>query len=252
VGDVIYALPALLSLVSQRHIDEVTFYLQLNQAVQYSGWHPLGNLLLDKAYFEKLRPLLLTLPCIRRVEVYAGEPVDVDFDGFRRLPFNYGTYCIPRWYFLFVIGTNWDLSRPWLTVEPDFRFKDFALVGRNPRLQSSFIRYDFLNRYADEVVFVGVPQEFEQFRAQCPSCKHFYQASDFLELARVLAGCRFYVGNQGLVYTLAEALKVPRLLETNTRAANNIPEGGECFDALFQAGFEYWFAHLMQRPRSTS
>ncbi len=39
---------------------------------------------------------------------------------------------------------------------------------------------------------------------------------------------------------MAEALKIPRLLETNVRAANNIPQGGECFDALFQSGFEYW------------
>ena len=252
VGDVIYSLPALLSLVSQQRIEEVTFYLQLNQTVQYSGWHPLGNLLLDAGYFEKLRPLLLAQRCIRRVEIYAGESIDVDFDGFRRLPLNYGTYSIPRWYFLFLIGTHWDLSRPWLSVEPDYRFKDFTLVGRNPRLQSPFIRYDFLSGYADEIVFVGVPREFEEFRAQCPRCTRFYQAANFLELAQVLAGCRFYAGNQGLVYTLAEALKIPRLLETNVRAANNIPQGGDCFDALFQAGFEYWFAHLMERSRSTN
>jgi hypothetical protein len=250
VGDVIYALPALLSLVAQRRITEVTFYLQLHQTVQYSGWHPLGNLLLDEGFFDQLRPLLLAQGFIRRVQVYAGEAVDVDFDGFRRLPLNYTTYSIPRWYFLFVVGTSWDLSRPWLAVQPDYRFRDFALVGRNPRLQSPFIKYDFLDRYADNIVFVGVPQEFEQFRAQCPRCTHFYQAGDFLELAQVLAGCRFYAGNQGLIYTLAEALKIPRLLETNVRAANNVPQGGECFDALFQTGFEYWFAHLMQRSPS--
>ena len=36
-------------------------------------------------------------------------------------------------------------------------------------------------------------------------------------------------------------MKTPRLLETNNRAANNIPAGPHCYDALFQQGFVYWF-----------
>jgi hypothetical protein len=246
-GDIVYSIPALLSLVTQRRIERVTYYLQLNQEVRYSDWHPLGNLLLDAGFAARLKPLLLAQPAIQAVEIYAGQTVDVDFDVFRRLPMNYATYSIPRWYFLFVIGTNWDLSRPWLDVAPDSRFKDAVLVGRNPRLQSPFIRYDFIDKFADEVVFVGVRREFEEFRLQCPRCTRFYEAPDFLELASVLAGCRFYVGNQGFIYTLAEALKIRRLLETNVTAANNVPQGGECHDALFQQGFEYWFEHLVKR-----
>lgn len=250
VGDIIYALPALRSVVRQRAIEEVTFYLQLDQTTTYSGWHPLGNRLLSAEYVEKLRPLLLGQPAIRRVEIYEGQPVDIDFDAFRRLPINPATYAIARWYFLFVIGATWDLSQPWLEVVPDDRFGDFVLVGRNPRLQSPFIRYGFLERYAEQLVFVGVRPEFDEFRTQVPGCTRFFEAADFLELAAVIAGCRFYAGNQGLAYTLAEALKIPRLLETNNRAANNIPVGGLCTDALFQPGFEYWFSHLIEHaPR---
>ena len=186
---------------------------------------------------------------IRRVEIYTGQPVDVDFDAFRQLPINHMTYSIPRWYFLFIRGAAWDLSQPWLHAPADRRYKDFALVGRNPRLQSPFIRYDFMDKYAERIVFVGVRHEFEEFRSQCPRCNNYYEAPNFLELASVLAGCRFYAGNQGLIYTLAEALKIPRLLETNVKAANNIPQGGACFDALFQEGFEYWFERLINAPR---
>ncbi len=248
VGDVLYSIPALLSLVSQHGVDEVIYYLNLNQQAQYSGWHPLGNLLLDAAFADKLRPLLLAQACIQRVETYSGQAVNVDFDAFRRVPINHAMYSIPRWYFLFLVGTTWDLSRPWLSVEPDYRFREFALVGRNPRLQSPYIKYDFLDKYADRLVFVGVRREFEDFRAQCPHCTRFYEAPDFLELARVLAGCKFYAGNQGMIYTVAEALKIPRLLETNIHGANNIPQGGNCYDALFQQGFEYWFSQLMEAP----
>jgi hypothetical protein len=238
--------------VSQHGIEQVTYYLNLNQQARYSGWHPLGNLLLDSGFAEKLRPLLLAQACIQRVEIYSGQTVDVDFDTFRALPINYAMYSIPRWYFLFVVGAAWDLTRPWLHATPDDRFKDFALVGRNPRLQSPYIRYDFIDKYAEKVVFVGVRREFEDFRAQCPACTQFYEAANFLELAGVLAGCRFYAGNQGFIYTLAEALKIPRLLETNIQAANNIPEGPGGHGALFQKGFEHWFSRLMEAPDRAS
>jgi len=246
-GDIVYSIPALLSLVSQHRIERVTYYLQLNQEAHYSGRHPLGNVLLDAGFAARLKPLLLAQPAIQEVEIYSGQSVNVDFDVFRGLPINHAMYSIPRWYFLFVVGTAWDLSRPWLEVTPDTRFEGAVLVGRNPRLQSPFIRYDFIDKFADDVVFVGVRQEFDEFRLQCPRCTRFYEAPDFLELARVLAGCRFYVGNQGFIYTLAEALKIRRLLETNVKAANNVPEGGECYDALFQQGFEYWFEQLLKR-----
>lgn len=245
IGDIIYSLPTVLSLIRDHGISRVIYYLQLGQHVQYSGPHPLGTLLLSADYIDKVRPLLLSQPYVQQVEIYSDQKVDVDFDQFRRIPLNYSMYSIARWYFLFVIGASWDLSLPWLNVVPDYRFRDFALVARNRRLQSPFITYNFLDKYADRIVFVGVEQEFEDFRMQCPQCSRFYQAPDFLELARVIAGCRFFAGNQGMIYTLAEALKVPRLLETNIQAANNIPQGGACYDALFQQGFEYWFARLM-------
>src|ERR1700691_3738711 len=233
VGDIIYSLPALRSLKAQHGVDEVIYYLHLNQEVRYSGWHPLGNVLLDATFAERLQPLLLAQDCVQRVEVYSGQPVNVDFDAFRRIPINHAMYSIPRWYFLFIAGAAWDLSNPWISVRRDDRFKDFALVGRNSRLRSPFIRYDFMDQYADRIVFVGVRREFEEFQAECPRCVGFYEASDFLELASVLAGCRFYAGNQGLIYTLAESLKISRLLETNIQAANNIPQGGDCHAALF-------------------
>ena len=62
VGDIVYSIPALLSLVAEHAIDEVTFLLRLNQQTTYSGWHPLGNTLLNDAFAERLRPLLLAQP----------------------------------------------------------------------------------------------------------------------------------------------------------------------------------------------
>jgi len=241
IGDIVYAIPAILSILKNNNVDQAELYLQPDREVAYSAWHPLGNKLLNLDFAERLTPLLKSQPYIADVRLYEGGKIDVDLNGFRRLPINPTTYCLPRWYFLFLVGTNWDLSKPWISVDKSGRFKDYILVNRNARLRSKFISYKFLNDFADRIVFVGVRQEFDEFRKECPSCDNFYEAPDFLELAESLAGARFFCGNQGFLYTLAEAMKIPRLLETNNVAANNIPTGPHCFEALFPQGFVYWF-----------
>ena len=52
IGDIIYSIPALLSLIRDHRITRVVYYLQLGQHTQYSGPHPLGTLLLDASYVE--------------------------------------------------------------------------------------------------------------------------------------------------------------------------------------------------------
>jgi hypothetical protein len=242
IGDIVYAVPAILSVLKNKNADKAELYLEVGWPAKYpAGWHPLGNTLLDQDFVDRLTPLLKSQSYIHDVKLYDGRKVDCDLNGFRRLPINMNGYCLPRWYFLFIIGTNWDLSRPWIVVEANRKFKDYILVSRNPRLQSQYISYGFMNDLADKIVFVGVRHEFDEFRRECPNCKNFYEAPDFLELAQVLAGARFFCGNQGFIYTLAEAMKTPRLLETNNRAPNNIPTGPHCYEALFSQGFIYWF-----------
>lgn len=244
VGDIIYSLPAVRSLLQNKGVEKADFYINLNVPMIYSGYHPLGNVLMNDKFFQMLWPLLKSQSFIDKVEIFGNQKIDVDLDTFRRVPINPFTYCIPRWYFLFVIGANWDLSLPWLEVEADNRFKNKIIVSRNSRLQSQFISYVFMNDFSNEIVYVGVEKEFREFRAYCPKCTNFFQANDFLELAKVIKGSKFVVANQGLIYTIAESLKIPRLLETNNKAANNIPAGPNGYEALFQKGFEYWFNFL--------
>jgi len=247
VGDIIYSLPAVRSLLRNKGIEKADYYIQLNVPMGYSGPHPLGNVLMNEKFFQMLKPLLKSQSFIDKVEIFENQKIDVDLDTFRKVPINPFTYCIPRWYFLFIVGTNWDLSLPWLEVEKDDRYKDKILVSRNPRLQSQYISYKFMEDYASEIVFVGVEEEFKDFKSVCSKCNEFYQASNFLELAKVLKGSRFVVANQGLIYTIAESIKIPRLLESNNKAANNIPIGPNGYDALFQKGFEYWFNYLRNK-----
>ena len=143
VGDIIYSIPAMMSLLKNKNADKADYYLNLNHSVNYSGWHPLGNVLLNRDFAEKIIPLLKSQSCINEVNIYNGEDIQVDLDGFRKVKINPFTYSIPHWYFLFIIGTHWDLSKPWIELEPDDTYKDFVLVSRNNRYKSQYINYNF-------------------------------------------------------------------------------------------------------------
>jgi hypothetical protein len=247
VGDIIYSLPSLIGLIQNNKCDKINYYIKLNVPMSYSGDHPLGNVLMNEDFYLKLKPLLESQSYINSVGVYVNERIDIDLDTFRKIPINFRAYSIPRWYFLFIVGSSYDLSLPWIFVKADDTFKDFCLVSRNKRYNSQFINYSSLNKYAKKIVYVGVEKEFREFQIECPDVKEFYCASSFLELAQKIKGCGCFIGPAGFPFALAESMNVIRLLETNTQCPNVIPQGGEYHEALFQQGFNFWSQRLMEK-----
>ena len=63
-------------------------------------------------------------------------------------------------------------------------------------------------------------------------------------MAQIIKSCKFFIGNQGLGYALAEALKVPRLLEGNPDFPVIFPIGKKSFDFYHQIHFEKFFKKL--------
>jgi ADP-heptose:LPS heptosyltransferase len=70
-----------------------------------------------------------------------------------------------------------------------------------------------------------------------PNLRHL-ECEDFLQLARVIKAARFFIGNQSFPYAVAEALKVPRILEVCPEVPDVIPTGGNTGEAFFQPNFE--------------
>jgi hypothetical protein len=202
---------------------------------------------MNDKYFYMLKPLLESQSYINKVEIYTDQYIDIDLDLYRKVPINPFTYCIPRWYFLFIIGANWDLSKSWLDIEPDYTYKDYILISRNNRYNSKYINYGFIDsNMASQLIFVGVDSELMNIQQECPHIKNLYTSQNFLDLAKKIAGCKAFIGCAGFPYAIAEAIKVKRLLESNNVSANVVPSGGYHYDALFQKGFEYWFKFLLE------
>ncbi|MDD5275005.1 MAG: hypothetical protein PHR16_02860 [Methylovulum sp.] len=233
-GDIIYALPAIYSLASQAPI---TLYLHLNQPTNYSKTfkHPLGNVMLNKSMFERLQPLLLAQPGITSCTAYADQSVDYNLDIIRDYPFPLSYGNIARWYFL-TFAINADLGKPWLYVQANPEVKDYVVIARSQRYHAPNIDYSFLATY-ENILFVGLPEEFADMRAMIPKIE--YQPVDnFLELAEIIAGCKFFIGNQSFPFSIAEALKVKRLLEVCFQCPNVSVEGINGFDFCYQPQFE--------------
>src|SRR5690606_13014171 len=135
------------------------------------------------------------------------------------------------------LGVNADTENKWLCVEEDKRYQDFIVIGRSSRYQNPHISYSFLNKY-EKLLFVGVESEYKEILHVIPHIK-WRQVRDFKELAEIIAGCRFFIGNQSFPFSLAEALKVNRILETSFETPNVIPRGNQGYDFFLQDHLEW-------------
>lgn len=234
IGDIIYAVPAMKALAGDKKIH---LHLQINQKSLYkkSMKHANQGKILTEKSVELIAPLLLAQPEFAVVDILTDQPVDYDLDEFRNFPFDYNTNHICRWYF-HMYGITADLGKPWLNVEPDHTFKDEIVIARSFRYRAPGIRYDFLQQYP-HISFVGLQEEYADMKMMIPGLK-YRPVSNFLELARVIAGCKFFIGNQSFPFAVAEGLKVPRALELCFECPNVIPEGPQAYDFLYQPQFE--------------
>lgn len=232
LGDIVYSIPTALALAEGRQIN---YYLKINTRAAYGNWyHPLTNVMLNKQYAEQMLPLLQAQPYIHEAKIYNGEHIDYDLDRFRHIGLDLGRGHIGRWLFL-TYGVQWDLSKAWIDVEPDYTYKDAIIVTRSHRYRNDQLNYRFLKNY--NVVFLGLEEEYSLFKQQVPNAD-FVTGKDFLQCAKWLKGCKFAIANQTLMFAISEAMKIPRILEIYRLGPNVIVSGGEAYDVWLQENFE--------------
>lgn len=234
IGDIIYSIPCMLALAKGKKIE---LLLDLSQKSMYPKTykHYNENKILTEKSVDFIRPLLLSIPSFSACEIYTGQPIDYDLNEFRRYPFDYRMGNICRWYFL-TFGVNYDLSKPWLAVTPNEKYKEEIIIARSFRYRAPTIRYDFLQNRSD-ISFIGLKDEYEDMKKAIPLLKHIV-VEDALQLAEAIAGCKLFIGNQSFPFSVAEALKVKRVLEVCYQTPNVIPEGENGYDFCYQPQFE--------------
>lgn len=241
-GDLVHAMPVMFALAKGRKIN---LYLHLNQpAGKYAGniTHPNGNVMFTKKTVELFAPLILSQPQFNTCEAYTDQNIHYDLSEFRQFPFDLRMGSNSRWY-LQTFATTWDLGKPWLWVTPDASYNDAIIVARTSRYRTPMVNYHFLRKYP-RVVFVGLPEEFENMLAQIPNME-YKPVKNFLELAQVIAGGKLYISNQSLPAAIAEGLKVKRVIELSYLVPTTVVEGPDAYDVVYQPQFERIVSNLM-------
>ena len=113
---------------------------------------------------------------------------------------------------------------------------------RSLRRQNYLINYKFLSDYKD-ILFLGLKKEFLDLKKDMSNLK-FHDCKNFLEMTEIIKNSKIFIGNLSFGYTLAEGLKIPRLLESNPEFPLVYPNGGKGYDFYYQIHFEKMFKKL--------
>ncbi len=192
---------------------------------------------------EKLIPLLKNQKFIKKIEIYKNQEIDINLNFFREMYNNFNIDSV-RWYF-HLTGVHANLNEPYVEADNHKDFKNFVTIMRSSRRQNSLINYKFLSKY-DDVIFLGLRDEYIELKKEISNLQ-FYDCKNFLELSMILKNSKVFVGNLSFGYALAEALKIPRLLESGADFPLVYPNGKHGYDFYHQEHFESLFEKLYNK-----
>ncbi len=240
-GDVVYSLPVIKEL-SKNH--ECNLFIQVNKKMPLAYYkHPAGKVYINDKILSLLLPLLKSQKFLKKADKYNGEKIDINLDLFRELPVNMH-YNIPRWFF-HIVGIQVDLANPYLDIGEHEKLKNKIIIHRTFRYRNQFINYKFLKNYS-EIYFIGLDFEFDDLKKDIPNLQ-MYECKDYLDMAKIIKSSKFFIGNQSIAYSIAEALKVPRILEGCPYFPVVQPIGKDSFDFYYQPHFEKWCKYLNEK-----
>lgn len=115
------------------------------------------------------------------------------------------TLCACHFYELGILD-KFKEDQPWLTV-PDPIESGKIIIHRSPRYNSSdFPWARLVKERRRDLLFVGLQMEHEKFQQDFNCSVSYWAVKDFLELARLIAGAKAFVGNQSFPLSLAIGL----------------------------------------------
>lgn len=223
-GDIIYSLPTIRALGGGR--------LTLGPEIKI-GLNVKTRQRFTRAAFDALAPLLRLQAYVHSIDFSERMPTDVDVDLnlFRRYLMEepelrrkgQRQLNLAEAHLLTFHQSLDACNTPWLVVDRTAELPEHpVLVHRSARWRNSDFPWPLiLKEHARHAAFVGLSSEHADFVDSWKVPLPHVPTSDFLELARYIAGSALYIGNQSAPYAIAEGLKKNTLLEV-------WPEGPNC------------------------
>jgi hypothetical protein len=203
-GDVIYALP-----VIKAYGGGVLFLSPDNR----HPWPSRARGSIDPSWVSNIVPLLQKQPYIWQCLHTGAMPFSVDYDlnAFRDYYSKIGPDMFGNIISLHLrrFRVSYDEQKPWLTVdEPKVITGRPIIVNRTPRYQDDkFPWFELIERYRDKMAFIGSNEEYEYFKGFSPhKLVPHIPTPNLLDLARVIAGGKVFIGNQSCPMAIAFGL----------------------------------------------
>jgi hypothetical protein len=237
---------------------------QLNLAAQYYSGAIHGTVdengtqvCCNAVMWDMLKPLIESQEYIHSFEKYEGQKIDLDFDVIRGKTFvNLPQGAIQGWIPLAFPDLAFDMSKAWIVLNDECpqhikeQVEGKVLLNFTERYRNNFIDYFFLKNYAPDLIFAGTEKEHWLFCNRWQLNIPRLQVNNFLELAYAQKNARFLMSNQSMNWNLAEALKIPRVLELCQFAQNCIFGVGEhSYGYFHQLGAEYYFRTMYNQTK---
>jgi len=241
LGDVINSL-SIIQELSKTH--KCNLYIQARKLLPSNAKHYKGfgdSIFLSDKNVDMILSLLSNQTYFDKVEKYVDQKIDIDLNYVRKMPLHSRRDDLNRWY-CGMTGVYVDFAIPYLTSKPHPSIKNKIVIIRTLRKHGWFINYKFLRNYKD-LLFIGLPDEYDDLKKEIPNLE-FYDCKEFLEMAQIIKSSKFFLGNLSLGFHIAEALKVPRLLEGSPIDVVYYPHGDQAYTFFFQEHFEKWFSYL--------
>jgi len=230
-GDLVNSLPVIKHL-SRTH--RCNLFVGVDKKLDKYRPNNYSPYLLPSHTFKMLFPLLKSQKYISKIEKFAGQNIDINFDLFRKFPVSL-QFDNLRYYF-HVVGMQPDLSLSYIDVDEHKIIKNKIVIHRTLRYRNALINYKFLSKF-DSPVFIGIMKEYEDLKKDIKNLE-FYNCKDLYEMAMIIKSCRFFIGNSSIGHSIAEGIKVPRILEACPDFPAAYPHGDDAFDFYFQNHFE--------------
>lgn len=173
------------------------------------------------ARIDLIAPLLFEQKYIHSVARHEGEYVDFDFRDFRVLHKQHSNLSVDQaeW-----TGAVIDTVNPWLEVD-QVEKSSHVIINRTERYRNSKFPWATIHRkLATYLRLIGLPKEHAEFEDTFGTTA-YVATQDLLQVAKLIAGCNTFIGNQSVCYSISEGLKHKRIQETCEDAMDCIYNG---------------------------
>lgn len=156
---------------------------------------------------DRIKPLLECQDYIGEVK-FSHEFIDHSINGFR----NHRAAGNLADMHLATHGLDWTHRvKKWLTVDPDSQAE--VIINRTQRYNNHGFDWGAaVSKYAGKMAFIGSPEEHGIFVDQFGHVPYIH-ADNLLKVARLIAGCKLFIGNYSAPSAIAEGLKHPMVIE---------------------------------------